>query len=154
MQNTDLPSVEAFIHSPWKKHVTFVKPQVRVWKPGVDFPVGIGGHAVRTFQMNGGQATPFHVHERRNKLYAVLRTFGTVELTMIHEGQVVNHLLSHLKPFCMVPPGCPHFLVCLPVNKPQEFCDLAVITSNHEDSDIIWEAAADELVSRVKTPGV
>lgn len=90
---------------------------------------------VRKVCLTAGQATPFHLHIQKEKVY--VHHWGDVTILMEIDGQIVSRNPQQQGPI-VVPAGIPHALIC-PINAIGGVGHVHVITSDQDPSDVYWE---------------
>ncbi len=103
--------------------------------------------AVRSLVLKPGQAIPFHVHERKEKVYSFMgdqQGQGVMEFLIYENGKLGSYFLREVGSTLVIPPGVPHALVCCGGHT---FCQVTIIASSQDATDIEWEPGV-ELLTR------
>jgi len=111
--------------------------------------------AVRRLTLQPGTVIPFHVHDRKEKLYIVEGPgFIRVLVLLKHGGGWVPLGKGDQ---LIVPAGCEHFVKYFLAgpNSPYIPCCVLVVSSSQDGKDIRWDPETDELVKNkhLKSPG-
>jgi quercetin dioxygenase-like cupin family protein len=109
-----------------------------------DFPGSPYAHvlSIRLMTLNQNTVIPFHVHQRREKLY-IFNGPGILEVGMFREKELhVIPIMTGAK--LVIPPCTAHFVKYFP-DEPTA-CSTLVVSSSQEAGDILWENGVDTLI--------
>ncbi len=149
--NIENTSIFASLGDPRNTRVTYVQPQRGPMlvdlhtNPTADSPAA-KVLAMRLLLLSSGQAIPFHVHHRKEKIYILVgnpQQSGSLEVIMYEKDELKNYFLTKIGESLVIPPGTPHAIVC---RGGRPFCQVSVITSSQDATDIQWEPGVEILL--------
>lgn len=105
--------------------------------------------SVRKLVLQQYQVIPFHMHQRKEKLYCFEgdpQGHGHVEVFMYEDDTLKAYSLRSRGDRLVIPPATPHAVICWGVGHGFKNCEILVVASSKDAEDIFWQPGVEELL--------
>jgi len=130
-------------------HLRFIKPApgagIERLHTGNDGLPALAQMTSARLSLRANTIIPFHMHRQKEKVYHH-EGGGTVEVIMRFGNSFRSFTLNGPKQTLPIPAGCPHAVICRETLPPEQKCDILVISSSQNPSDIVWEDDVEKLL--------
>lgn len=142
----ELPSVVSLLDTHELSIARFIKPSIGNGLKEISTGEGNSPISmvmpIRELSLLPGMVVPVHMHERKEKIY-IGKSLTPILVWVELRGRSLRFSIT-IGEVLVIPSNCPHFVACFS-NHP---CQVLVVSSSMDKSDIYWEKEANNLVAK------
>ncbi len=147
-------SIVSCIEEMYRDRVRYVKPKVDnglvlLHEDVTEDSPASSVLSIRRLELQEYQAVPFHVHERKEKLYFYEgdpQGNGSVDVLTYEGDEFKTYYLRSRSTRLVIPPATPHAVICWGAGHGFKTCGILVVASSKDTGDIIWQPGIEELL--------